>query len=87
MLDVDNDNQSSASEYVPSEDALSEDEQNLSNELPQKQSINKTKSSVSSLDATQINAGSVVCNDEMMNVETSGKKFQKRHFCVFCSKL
>jgi len=58
--------QESGSEYVPSED-----EQNALDELQEKRqsSLNSTKTSTSSLDASQINNGAVICNDEIMSVE------------------
>ena len=57
----------------------------MDNEWPRKSTLNATKSSVSSLDASQI--GSSICNDEMMHVETSNMKSQKRNYCIFCTKL
>ncbi|XP_039304119.1 uncharacterized protein LOC113005529 isoform X2 [Solenopsis invicta] len=79
-----NDKESSGSEYVPSED-----ENLLENSaLSQKcyPILSTTVTSISSLDATQINNGAPVCNDETMHVETSNKP-RKEHCCVFCGKM
>ena len=48
--------------------------------------MSTTVTSISSLDATQINNGAPVCNDEIMHVETSNK-LRKEHSCVFCGKM
>lgn len=76
--------ENSGSEYVPSED-----EQNALDELQEKRQsiLNSTKTSTSTLDASQINDGAAICNDEIMSVETSNLKSGKRNYCVFCSKL
>ncbi|XP_067208798.1 uncharacterized protein [Linepithema humile] len=81
-LDVENGKESSESEYVPSEDEHLSD-----NELPQKRksSLNTTVTSMSSLDASQINGNG--CNDENMYVETSNARSPKKNYCIFCSKL
>ncbi|XP_067214617.1 uncharacterized protein [Linepithema humile] len=95
-LDVETDNQSSTSEYIPS-DYISENEQNSDYELQeqkstsknlqeQKSTLNKTVSSISSLDNSQI--CSSACNDELMHVETSNiKTSRKKSYCIFCTKL
>jgi len=72
FLDHDDDKENSGSEYVPSED-----EQHLleDNVLPQKRSpiLSTSITSISSLDATQINNGAPICNDETMQIEASNK--------------
>lgn len=87
FLDIEDDKESSGSEYVPSED-----EQHLldDNELPQKQTykvILRNTSSTSSLEISQINNDAPACNEEIMYVETSDTKSTKKNYCVFCSKL
>lgn len=66
FLDIEDDKESSGSEYVPSED-----EQHLldDNELPQKQTykvILRNTSSTSSLEISQVNNGAPACNEEIM---------------------
>lgn len=43
--------------------------------------LNSTETSISSLDASQINNGAAICNDEIMRVETSNLKSGKRNYC------
>jgi len=81
VLDHDDDKESIDSEYVPSEDEqyLLED-----NVLPQKCSpiLSTSRISMSSLDATQINNGALICNDETMQVEASNKP-RKQNYYIF----
>jgi len=58
------------------------------NVLPQKRSpiLSTSITSISSLDATQINNGAPICNDETMQVEASNKP-RKQNYCIFCGKL
>jgi len=62
---------------------------NNDNETPQiqKSILSTTVSSISSLDATKINNGTSVCDDENMRVEISNTKNIKQNYCIFCSKL
>jgi len=48
--------------------------------------LNTTVSSISSIDATQINNGARICNDETMQVEAFNKS-RKQNYCIFCGKL
>lgn len=81
------------SEYLPSEDERSlsdNDERNSSDnvESPQKHKsvLCTTKSSISSLDNSQVNiVGTSACN-EIMHVENSNAKSIKRNYCFFCMK-
>jgi len=85
ILNNNDDKETSGSEYVPSEgeDLLKD------NELPQKHSpiLSTTVTSISSSDATQINNGALICNDEVMHVEPSNKSTRKQNYCIFCGKL
>lgn len=50
------------------------------------QILSTTVTSTSSLDATQMNNGAAICNDETMHVETSNKP-RKENYCIFCGKM
>jgi len=60
---------------------------NNDNETPQiqKSILSTTVSSISSLDATKINNGTSVCDDENMRVEILNTKNMKQNYCIFCS--
>lgn len=74
------------SEYIPSEDESSEISDDEKSSQQHKSVYNKTNSSISSLDNSQINLVSTsACNDMEMDVETSNIKF-KRNYCFYCIK-
>jgi len=84
---VDKEN-SSESEYLPSEDELRLLEHNDNRKVHQKEKLvlNTTVSSVSSVDVSIRNTTSA-CNNEDMYVEKFNIKAVKQNFCYFCSKL
>lgn len=77
------------SEYLPSEGEQTASDDDVTDKVSPKQTsvLNKTASSNSSLDASQVNNNVVICDDENLNVATSDKKVIKRNYCMFCSKL
>lgn len=76
----------SGSEYILSEDDQNLDDDDETSQI-QKSKLSATVSSTSSLDATKINKGTSVCDDENMHVETSNAKIIKQNYCIFCLKL
>ncbi|XP_029157971.1 MATH and LRR domain-containing protein PFE0570w-like [Nylanderia fulva] len=86
LTSFDVENEESGSEYLPSED----DQNSNNNDDDETQQIQKSiasMASISSLDATKMNNGTSICDDEKMHVETSNAKNIKQNYCIFCSKL
>ncbi|XP_071647548.1 uncharacterized protein [Temnothorax longispinosus] len=78
---------SSDSEYLPSEDEIRLLERNEHNESQKRKTVlSKTVSSVSSADVSAENIGTSACNDENMYVEKSNV-ITKHNYCYFCLKL
>lgn len=80
-------NKESGSEYISSEyDQNSLDSNDDEILQTQKSTLSTTVSSKYSLDATKINNGTDVCDDENMRVEISDRKIIKQNYYLFCSK-
>lgn len=95
-LDIENDKEEISdkeSEYLPSEYEQSSSDDNDDNNddvtdkfLQRQVKSNTTISSKSSLDASQMNVSTAIC-DENLHVEISDRKIIKQNYCLFCSKL
>lgn len=89
ISDINNDKEDSDTEYLPLEDERSSSDSDENNDkfLQKHKSFSTSKSSISSLDNSQINiVGTSALNDEIMHVEKSNAKSIKRNYCFFCMK-
>lgn len=89
ILEGNNNENSSESDYLPSEDKLHLLEHNALEHNKRKQKkrlvLNTTVFSASSRDVSE--NIDTACNDEDMQVQKSNAKSIKKNHCLFCSKL